>query len=267
MTLRITVDGKGKEIREGATVSGLEETQTSDFMYALVNGRHEEPDHVLEDGDTVFIVRRECSEEEISGHSLVQRYSAEKYDRISKIRIGIAGLGGIGSHVAAALVRAGIRDLVIADFDRVDITNLSRQNYSMDDLGLPKSKATERILKGIAPWINVVAYDTILTEGNVAGIFGGCDIVIEAFDSPEAKAMLVSAMYEAYPDKWIVSCSGMAGFDSTATMEIRQRFGHVVIVGDGVSDKDDVGLVATRVMACAGMMAHTAIRLALDGKV
>ena len=265
--MRITVSGKETELREGARISELEETQTSDFMYALVNGRHEEPDHVLEDGDAVFIVRKGCPGEEISGHSLVQRYSAEKYERISKTRVGIAGLGGIGSHVAATLVRAGIRDLVIADFDRVDITNLSRQNYSMNDLGLPKTEATERVLKGIAPWIDVVAYDTVLTADNVADIFGGCDIVIEAFDSPEAKAMLVSAMYEAYPDKWIVSCSGMAGFDSTATMEIRQRFGHVIIVGDGVSDKDDVGLVATRVMTCAGMIAHTAIRLALDGKV
>ena len=267
MTLRITVDGRRTELPEGSRVSGIEETQTSDFMYALVNGRHEEPDHVLEDGDAVFIVRKGCPGEEISGHSLVQRYSAEKYERISKTRVGIAGLGGIGSHVAAALVRAGIRDLVIADFDRVDITNLSRQNYSMNDLGLPKTEATERVLKGIAPWIDVVAYDTVLTADNVAEIFGGCDIIVEAFDAPEAKAMLVSAMYESHPEKWIVSCSGMAGFGPTSDMETRQRFGHVVIVGDGVSDKDEVGLVATRVMACAGMMAHTAIRLVLDGKV
>ncbi|MBQ5397506.1 MAG: sulfur carrier protein ThiS adenylyltransferase ThiF, partial [Candidatus Methanomethylophilus sp.] len=251
----------------GSRVSGIEETQTSDFMYALVNGRHEEPDHVLEDGDAVFIVRKGCPGEEISGHSLVQRYSAEKYERISKTRVGIAGLGGIGSHVAAALVRAGIRDLVIADFDRVDITNLSRQNYSMNDLGLPKSEATERVLKSIAPWIKVEAHDIRLTEDNVAEIFGKCDIVIEAFDSPEAKAMLVSAMYESHPEKWIVSCSGMAGFDSTSTMDIKQRFGHVVIVGDGISDKDEVGLVATRVMTCAGMMAHTAVRLILEETV
>ena len=265
--MRITVDGRRAELPEGSRVSGIEETQTSDFMYAMVNGRHEEPGHVLEDGDAVFIVKKGYSGEEISGQSLVQRYSAEKYERISKTRVGIAGLGGIGSHVAAALVRAGIRDLVIADFDRVDITNLSRQNYSMNDLGLPKTEATERVLKGIAPWIDVVAYDTVLTADNVAEIFGGCDIVVEAFDSPEAKAMLVSAMYEAYPDKWIVSCSGMAGFDSTSTMDIKQRFGHVVIVGDGVSDKNEVSLVATRVMTCAGMMAHTAVRLILEETV
>jgi sulfur carrier protein ThiS adenylyltransferase len=79
--------------------------------------------------------------------------------------------------------------------------------------------------------------------------------------------MLVSVMYESYPEKWIVSCCGMAGFDSTSTMDIKRRFGHVVIVGDGVSDKDEVGLVATRVMTCAGMMAHTAVRLILKETV
>ena len=267
MTLHITVDGKKTELSEGTSISELKETQTSDFMYAMVNGRHEESDYVLSDGDTVRIVKKGDSEEDISGHSLIQRYSAEKYEKISKARIGIAGLGGIGSHVAVSLVRAGIRDLVIADFDRVDITNLSRQNYSMNDLGLPKSDATERVLKSIAPWINVEAHNIRLTVDNVAEIFGKCDIVIEAFDSPEAKAMLVSAMYESHPEKWIVSCSGMAGFDSTSTMDIKQRFGHVVIVGDGVSDKDEVGLVATRVMTCAGMMAHTAVRLILEETV
>ncbi|MBO5599494.1 MAG: sulfur carrier protein ThiS adenylyltransferase ThiF, partial [Candidatus Methanomethylophilus sp.] len=255
------------ELSEGTSISELKETQTSDFIYAMVNGRHEESDYVLSDGDTVRIVKKGDSEEDISGHSLIQRYSAEKYERISKTGVGIAGLGGIGSHVAAALVRTGIKDLVIADFDCVDITNLSRQNYSMKDLGLPKSEATERVLKSIAPWIKVEAHNIRLTEDNVAEIFGNCDIVIEAFDSPEAKAMLVSAMYESHPEKWIVSCSGMAGFDSTSTMDIKRRFGHVVIVGDGVSDKDEVGLVATRVMTCAGMMAHTAVRLILEETV
>ena len=265
--MHITVDGKKTELSEGTSISELKETQTSDFIYAMVNGRHEESDYVLSDGDTVRIVKKGDSEEDISGHSLIQRYSAEKYERISKTGVGIAGLGGIGSHVAAALVRTGIKDLVIADFDCVDITNLSRQNYSMKDLGLPKSEATERVLKSIAPWIKVEAHNIRLTEDNVAEIFGNCDIVIEAFDSPEAKAMLVSAMYESHPEKWIVSCSGMAGFDSTSTMDIKQRFGHVVIVGDGVSDKDEVGLVATRVMTCAGMMAHTAVRLILEETV
>ncbi|MBO5518804.1 MAG: sulfur carrier protein ThiS adenylyltransferase ThiF [Candidatus Methanomethylophilus sp.] len=265
--MHITVDGKKTELSEGTSISELKETQTSDFIYAMVNGRHEESDYVLSDGDTVRIVKKGDSEEDISGHSLIQRYSAEKYERISKTGVGIAGLGGIGSHVAAALVRTGIKDLVIADFDCVDITNLSRQNYSMKDLGLPKSEATERVLKSIAPWIKVEAHNIRLTEDNVAEIFGNCDIVIEAFDSPEAKAMLVSAMYESHPEKWIVSCSGMAGFDSTSTMDIKRRFGHVVIVGDGVSDKDEVGLVATRVMTCAGMMAHTAVRLILEETV
>lgn len=113
MTLHITVDGKKTELSEGTSISELKETQTSDFMYALVNGRHEESDYVLSDGDIIHIVKKGCSDEETSEHSLIQRYSAEKFEKISKARIGIAGLGGIGSHVAVSLVRAGIRDLVM----------------------------------------------------------------------------------------------------------------------------------------------------------
>ena len=82
----ITVDGKKTELSEGTSISELRETQTSDFMYALVNGRHEESDYVLSDGDTIHIVKKGCSDEETSEHSLIQRYSVEKFEKISNKR-------------------------------------------------------------------------------------------------------------------------------------------------------------------------------------
>ena len=96
-----------------------------------------------------------------------------------------------------------------------------------------------------------------MTEENLPALLEKDGIVCEAFDRPEAKAMLVSGVLEHFPDKPLVAASGMAGLGSANTIRTRRAFGRLYLCGDGTSDVSGVlGLVSARVAVCA---AHAAV--------
>ena len=70
---------------------------------------------------------------------------------LEKAKIGVAGLGGLGSNVLSHLVRAGIRRFVAADFDVVSASNLNRQFFFADQVGRKKTEALAENLRRIAP--------------------------------------------------------------------------------------------------------------------
>lgn len=194
--------------------------------------------------------------------ALNERHGTELQKKFDAATIAVCGLGGLGSNIAISLARAGIGRLILIDFDRVDITNLHRQQYRADQIGLYKTDALSEILKGIAPYIEIETHTVRLTDENSAELLKDADIVCEAFDSPDAKAMLVDVVLERLPRAYIVAGSGMAGMatpNSIVTRRLTERF---YLSGDGVSDvNDDIGLVAPRVMLCAAHQAHTALRI------
>ena len=194
--------------------------------------------------------------------ALNERHGTELQKKFDAATIAVCGLGGLGSNIAISLARAGIGRLILIDFDRVDITNLHRQQYRADQIGIYKTDALSEILKGIAPYIEIETHTVRLTEENSAELLKDADIVCEAFDSPDAKAMLVDVVLERLPGAYIVAASGMAGMatpNSIVTRRLTERF---YLSGDGVSDvNDDIGLVAPRVMLCAAHQAHTALRI------
>ena len=75
------------------------------------------------------------------------------HERFSSATVAICGLGGLGSNIAIALARAGIGRLILIDFDRVDITNLHRQQYKASQIGKYKTEALTENLLEIAPYI------------------------------------------------------------------------------------------------------------------
>ena len=171
-------------------------------------------------------------------------------------------MGGLGSNISICLARAGIGKLIIIDFDKVDITNLHRQQYNADQIGKYKTDALEENLRKINPFIEIVKHRVKLDEENLMNILKDTDIVCEAFDKAEAKAMLVNAVLSDMPDKYIISGSGMAGFADAnliKTKKITERF---YLAGDLQSDVNDgIGLVSSRVMVCAAHEAHIVLRL------
>lgn len=196
--------------------------------------------------------------------ALIERHSLPIYETLRASRAAIAGLGGLGSNIAVALARAGVGELLLVDCDRVELSNLNRQQYDTADLGRFKTEALRDHLLRINPYLSVSFRTVRVTPDNAVEIFGGYGIVCEAFDRADAKAMLINTLLGQCPQMRIVSGSGMAGTLSANAITTRRVFGRLYLCGDGVSDMDEAaGLMAPRVAVCANHEAHMALRLML----
>ena len=194
--------------------------------------------------------------------ALVERHGARRQQAFSSATVAVCGLGGLGSNISIALTRAGIGKLILIDFDKVDITNLHRQQYKASQIGMNKTDALWENLREISPYTDLVTHTLKLDESNMYSILGSADIICEAFDKAEMKAMLVNYVLENFSDKYILSGSGMAGFGSSNSITTKKVTKRFYICGDGVSDVNDgIGLVSSRVMTCAAHEAHMVLRI------
>ena len=193
---------------------------------------------------------------------LSAKQGAELTERFSRANMAICGLGGLGSNIAIALARAGVGRLHLIDFDRIDLSNLNRQQYAMRQIGLFKTEALRDNLAEIAPYCQVTITTERLSEENIPTLLADDPIVCEAFDKAEAKAMLVNAVLEKFPEKWLVSASGMAGRDSANAIRTRRISRRFFLCGDEVSDiESSAELLSARVLACASHQALTILRI------
>lgn len=194
--------------------------------------------------------------------ALNDRHGKDLQNKISSTTVGICGLGGLGSNIAIALARAGIGKLILIDFDKVDITNLHRQQYKASQVGMYKTEALRENLKEINPYLETEIQTVCVTEENAKELLKECDIICEAFDNAECKAMLTNFVLEEMPDKYLVAASGMAGMGSANSIHTRKVTKRFYLCGDEISDvKDGIGLVSSRVMLCAAHQAHMVLRL------
>ena len=113
------------------------------------------------------------------------------YSIMKAAHIGIAGLGGLGSNIAAALVRSGVGHLTLVDFDTVELSNINRQLYTLSHIEQKKATALHMILHEINPFCDITAHTLRITEDNCKALFADCDILIEAFDVPEQKEVTI----------------------------------------------------------------------------
>ena len=194
--------------------------------------------------------------------ALCERHGEDVQKKFSAATVAICGLGGLGSNIAISLARAGIGKLILIDFDRVDITNLHRQQYKANQIGMNKTDALRGNLLEIAPYVTLETHTIRVTKENAVHLLQGADIICEAFDDAECKAMLTNLVLETMPDKYLVAASGMAGMGSANTIQSRRAMSRFYLCGDGASDVSEAGsLVASRVMLCAAHQAHTVLRI------
>lgn len=195
-------------------------------------------------------------------NALEMRHGKELQSKFSSACVAVCGLGGLGSNTAVSLARAGVGRLILIDFDKVDLSNLNRQQYAVSQLGIRKTEAMRDILKGIAPYCETATHTVRLNDGNSAEILKEADIICECFDNPESKAMLVNTVLEIMPDKYVVAASGMSGLHTGNTIRTRRIGKRLYICGDGESDVEKDGtLFAPRVMLCAAHQANTVLRI------
>ena len=203
------------------------------------------------------------SQEEIYA-ALCQRHGKALQDKLQKAKVAIAGLGGLGSNIAIGLARIGVGQLHLVDFDRVDLTNLNRQHYFIHHLGQYKTEALKKQILEINPYIRVSTDCLKITASNVATLFSDADIICEAFDVPENKAMLVNTVLEQLPDKWLVSGNGMTSYGKSNLIKTKAIMSKFYLCRDNISKNEDQPLMAPRVAICAGHEANMVAELIIE---
>ena len=194
--------------------------------------------------------------------ALSERHGEKIQKNFESATVAICGLGGLGSHIAFALARAGIGKLILIDYDSVDITNLHRQQYKANQIGMSKTEALKENLSEVAPYAAITTHSVRISEDNAEELLKNADVICEAFDDAECKAMLVNLVFERMPEKYLVAASGMAGMGSANTIQTQRISKRFYLCGDGSSDVQSEGsLVASRVMLCAAHQAHTVLRI------
>ena len=164
----------------------------------------------------------------------LRRYlQPEAIAKIAAVKIGIAGAGGLGSNCAQMLVRTGFRNLKIVDFDYIESSNLNRQFFFSHQIGLPKVEALRDNLRLINDEVVVEVLQQKMDADNAAALFADCQVVVEAFDRPEYKKLIV----ETYLNKaeLLVAVSGLAGWGKSEEICIHRRKENFYVVGDWVS--------------------------------
>lgn len=195
--------------------------------------------------------------------ALARRHGAALQKKLEGSTVAVCGLGGLGSNLAIALARSGVGRLLLVDFDRVDLSNLHRQQYKASQLGRLKTEAMAENLGEIAPYTALELHTLRITEETpLPALLGRAEVVCEAFDAPESKAVLVNGVLEQLPESYLVAASGMAGLGSPNAIRTRRVGKRFYLCGDGVSDVEEAGsLFAPRVMLCAAHQAQTALRI------
>jgi len=180
--------------------------------------------------------------------------------------VGIAGAGGLGSNCAVALARVGIGKLVIADYDVVSESNLNRQYFFSNQVGLLKVIALKENINKINTYTDVEIHNIKLTATSIIDIYKNCDVIVEAFDLAETKQMIIETVLSQFPDKYIVSGIGMAGWGDNNKLTTKQ-FNKLYLCGDGVSEISETNVpLAPRVGIVANMQANQVLELLLAEK-
>lgn len=201
------------------------------------------------------------SEKELSA-ALAARCPKQLQEKLHNSTIAVCGLGGLGSNIAISLARAGIGRLILIDFDRVDISNLHRQQYKASQIGMYKTDALAENLFEISPYLNITLHTVKITEENLTMLLSDADIICEAFDQAKMKAMLAGGVLEHLPEAYLIAASGMAGLGSANEIKTRKISNRFYLCGDEKSDVADMpGLLSSRVMLCAAHQAHMALRI------
>ena len=203
---------------------------------------------------------------ELKEEDLLKRNVKGISKKLKKTRVCILGLGGLGSNVAVLLTRSGIGYLKLVDFDIVEASNLNRQQYRVSHIGMKKTEAMKSIIREINPFVETEVLDIKVDRENIYSTVGDIEIVVEAFDRAETKAMLMEELL-TNTNKIVVSASGMAGLGSANEIVTRKIKDNFYLIGDNYSDYEEYsGIMSTRVMLCAAHQANMVLRLILGEK-
>lgn len=260
----ITVNGIPRPWQKGLRLGGLAARHRPGARVLLRNGRPASADTPVRDGDTITLIAAgEIPSAMDTRLTLAERHGRDRQAIFERAAVGIMGLGGLGSAVAVSLARVGVGHLILADFDVVELSNIHRQHYFIDQIGMKKTTALKKTLVRINPFVAVTTLDLRLTEENIPRYFKKVDVLVECFDDPAMKASALRAALTRM-DVGFVGASGLAGTGPGNTIRCRRLRDRAWLVGDGVSDvRREKTLFAPRVGIAAQHQANQVVRLLL----
>jgi len=261
----LRVNEKLLPCRPGLRMADLQATVKPDADLFIVNGFPVGAAWLLKDGDVCCLIRRgEIPTAAEIEYLLAARHTPGVHEAVKKKTVGIMGLGGLGSLVAGALARIGVGKLILSDYDVVEPSNLNRQQYFIDQLGMKKTEAMQANLARMNPYVRVVLVDERLTEDSIPVIFKEVDGLVECFDEAAMKAAALRAALTGLPGTCYVGSSGLAGYGDNNTIRTRKLAAGVYLVGDGeAAAAPGRGLMAPRVGIAAHQQANQILQLLL----
>lgn len=263
--LQLRVNERPMQVEAGTTLHALRDRVRPGADVLIVNGFPRREDLALADGDAVVLIRRgEMPARDEMEALMVARHTPGVHAAVKRATVGIAGCGGLGTVVATALARTGVGRLRLVDFDVVEPSNLNRQQFFVDQIGMLKTQALAENLKRMNPYVEIERRDIVLTRANIPEVFAGCDVVAECFDDPHAKREMTVAVRTAMRGTPLVTVSGLAGYGPADEIGVTRIFENIYLVGDrGTAAGPGCGLMAPRVCVAAGMQANVVLRLLL----
>jgi sulfur carrier protein ThiS adenylyltransferase len=264
-TIHVRVNEKEVSLPSDVTLFQLRNQFNPNANVIIYNGFQITSDQTLKQSDEIVLIEKgKTPVPEEFECLLMARHTPGVHQRVKHSRVGIAGLGGLGSTVAMALARIGVGALILVDFDVVEPSNLNRQQYFVHQIGIPKVEALQENILKANPYIRIFPYFEKLNQNNVERIFKGTEVVVEAFDRSEEKAMLINAISEKMPDTYIVAASGVAGYGDNNEIRTVRFSSKIFIIGDQkTSAQPGIGLMAPRVGIAAHHQANTVLRILL----
>lgn len=156
----------------------------------------------LKDGDEVYMLPAVAGGSELSKKDL-ERYSRQVmleeigYEGQLKLRnakVCVVGIGGLGNPIATRLVAMGIGKIRIVDRDVIELSNLHRQTmFDESDIGQVKVESAAKKLKKMNPDVEIEALPVSVNDYTAFDLVEGCDVVIDALDSVNARYSLNKA--------------------------------------------------------------------------
>ena len=178
------------------------------------------------------------------------------FEKLKSAKVCILGLGGLGSNVAVMLARAGIGYLKLVDFDIVEASNLNRQQYRITDINMKKTEALKNIIEEINPFVKIEILDIKIDEKNLHLAVENTNIIIEAFDNAETKAMLVEELLsnnEKSPrankdefTKYLVNENQSANTDTDLNYSFLMNKEKIIISASGMAGRGSSNEIRTK---------------------
>lgn len=121
---------------------------------------------------------------------------SKSLNKIQDTSIMVIGIGGVGGYVVEALIRSGIQNIILVDFDTVDVTNKNRQIIALDStIGMKKVDVMKKRIQDINKECNVVTVDAFLDSENTRKIIEkyNPDYVVDACDTITTKKEIITS--------------------------------------------------------------------------